>query len=402
MKSRLAIFIIASGWLFFIIYIIIEFIYPVKHLLIPQEVPNLIEYILVAIIPVVFTALGYLVNKKKRLLRAYKETEKKYRDLYQNTLDGYYYTGTDGAILEVNDRFLEMLGYQREDVVGKKRLKDIFSSPGETLQEFGQKYPRKNFECELLRKDGTRLPVVINTTAFYDEKGNYLKSMGIVRDISDVRKIKEKLNMSQTAFLNMLKDLDLSYKELKKLHDEVISSFISAIDAKSTWTKGHSERVTNYAVAIAKEMGLSEKEIETLRTAAILHDIGKLGTYDVILDKNDDLTDQEIELIKMHTIKGEEILRPISQLKDILPVIRSHHERIDGTGYPDGLKDTEIPFLSRIIAVADTFDSMTSDRPYRPRVSKEDAIRELKKFSGTQFDFEVVEAFSNMILKDEM
>lgn len=402
MKSKLAIFIIASGWLFLIIYIIIEFIHPIKHIPIPQEVSNLIEYILVAIIPVVFTIMGYLVNKNRKLLKGYNETERKYRDLYQNAMDGYYYTGADGIILEINDKLLKMLGYQREEIVGKKKLKDLFTSDGQTLQEFNQKSLIENYECELIKKDGTKLPVVINTTAFYDEKGNYLKNRGIVRDISDVRKKEEKLNMSQTAFLNMLKDLDFAYKELKKLHEGVISSFISALDAKSTWTKGHSERVTNYAIAIAKEMGLSEKEIETLRTAALLHDIGKLGTYDVILDKNDDLTDEEIELIKMHTIKGEEILRPISQLKDILPVIRSHHEKIDGTGYPDGLKDTEIPFLSRIIAVADTFDSMTSDRPYRPKVKREDAIKELKKFSGTQFDFEVVEAFSNLIMKEEI
>jgi len=119
----------------------------------------------------------------------------------------------------------------------------------------------------------------------------------------------------------------------------------------------------------------------------------------VILDKHEKLTDEEADLIKIHPVKGEEILKPISQLKDILPIIRSHHERIDGMGYPDGLKNGDIPFLSRIIAVADTFDSMTSDRPYRPKASKKDAISELKRYSGIQFDPEVVEAFSNTITK---
>lgn len=408
MKSKLAIFIILSGWLFSITYIIIEYIfletYTISHFFLPQDVPHLVLYILLVIIPVIFTLAGYSVNERKKLLDAYKESEEKYRDLYQNAPDGYHSIGPDGTILDVNDKWLRMLGYQREEVVGKMKLTELLTDDGlkifhNTFPEFKKKGFIENIEYDLMKKDGTRLPVVINATAFYDKDGNYLKSRSIVRDIAEIKKREEKLIVSQTAFFNMLKDLDLSYKELRKLYEGLISSFISALDAKSAWTKGHSERVTNYAIAIAKEMGLKDKDIDALRTAALLHDIGKLGTYDVILDKHEKLTEEEINLIKIHPEKGEEILKPISQLKDILPVIRSHHERMDGTGYPDGLKNGEIPFLARILAVADTFDSMTSDRPYRPKVSKEDAISELEKYSGTQFDPEVVEAFSNTITK---
>lgn len=408
MKSKLAIFIILSGWLFSITYIIIEYIfletYTISHFFLPQDVPHLVLYILLVIIPVIFTLAGYSVNERKKLLDAYKESEEKYRDLYQNAPDGYHSIGPDGTILDVNDKWLRMLGYQREEVVGKMKLTELLTDDGlkifhNTFPEFKKKGFIENIEYDLMKKDGTRLPVVINATAFYDKDGNYLKSRSIVRDIAEIKKREEKLIVSQSAFFNMLKDLDLSYKELRKLYEGLISSFISALDAKSAWTKGHSERVTNYAIAIAKEMGLKDKDIDALRTAALLHDIGKLGTYDVILDKHEKLTEEEINLIKIHPEKGEEILKPISQLKDILPVIRSHHERMDGTGYPDGLKNGEIPFLARILAVADTFDSMTSDRPYRPKVSKEDAISELEKYSGTQFDPEVVEAFSNTITK---
>jgi PAS domain S-box-containing protein/putative nucleotidyltransferase with HDIG domain len=407
-KSKLAIFIILSGWLFSIIYILIEYIfldtYSIGHFFMLQDIPHLVLHILLIIIPVIFTISGYFVNENKKLFDAYKESEEKYRDLYQNAPDGYYSIGPDGIILDVNDKWLRMLGYQREEITGKKKLTELLTDEGlkifqATLPEFKKKGFLENTEYDLIKKDGTRLPVVINATAFYDKDGNYLKSRNIVRDITEIKKREEKLIMSQSAFFNMLKDLDLSYKELKRLYEGLISSFISALDAKSAWTKGHSERVTNYAISIAKEMGLEDKDIETLRTAALLHDIGKLGTYDVILDKPEDLTDEEINLIKIHPVKGEEILKPISQLKDILPIIRSHHEKIDGTGYPDGLKNGDIPFLARIIAVADTFDSMTSDRPYRPKASKEAAISELKKYSGTQFDFEVVEAFSNTITK---
>jgi len=407
-KSKLAIFIILSGWLFSITYILIEYIFldtnTIAHFFLPQDIPHLVLHILLIIIPVIFTLSGYFVNESKKLFDAYKESEEKYRDLYQNAPDAYHSIGPDGMILDVNDKWLRMFGYQREEITGKKKLTELLTDEDlkifqATFPEFKKKGFIENIEYDLMKKDGTRLPVVINATAFYDKEGNYLKSRSIVRDITEIKKREEKLIMSQSAFFNMLKDLDLSYKELKRLYEGLISSFISALDAKSAWTKGHSERVTNYAISIAKEMGLEEKEIETLRTAALLHDIGKLGTYDVILDKPDDLTDEEINLIKIHPVKGEEILRPISQLKDILPIIRSHHEKIDGTGYPDGLKNGDIPLLARIIAVADTFDSMTSDRPYRPKASKEAAISELKKYSGTQFDFEVVEAFSNSITK---
>jgi putative nucleotidyltransferase with HDIG domain len=218
-------------------------------------------------------------------------------------------------------------------------------------------------------------------------------------NITEIENIEKKLIENRSAFFNMLRDLDFSYKELKKLYDGLILSFVNALDAKSPWTKGHSERVANYAIATAKEIGLKEKDIETLRTAALLHDIGKIGTYEVILDKPERLSIEELAIVKMHPVKGEEILSPISQLKDIFPIIRSHHERMDGEGYPDGLKGDEIPLLSRIIAAADSFDSMISERPYRLKLSIEDAVSEIKKCSGTQFDPQVVEAFSKAIKK---
>ena len=218
-------------------------------------------------------------------------------------------------------------------------------------------------------------------------------------NITEIENMGQKLVESRSAFFNMLRDLDYSYRELKNLYESLILSFVNALDAKSPWTKGHSERVTNYAVATAKEMGLKEKDVDTLRTAAILHDIGKIGTYEVILDKPQRLSREELALIKMHPVKGEEILKPIGQLKHILPIIRSHHERIDGEGYPDGLKGDEIPLLSGIISVADSFDSMMSERPYKQKLGIDDALSELKRCSGTQFDPQVVEAFSKAIVK---
>lgn len=189
----------------------------------------------------------------------------------------------------------------------------------------------------------------------------------------------------------------LAEKELRSLVDELIIAFANAIDAKSPWTRGHSERVTSYALSIAKEMGVGENECETLKIASLLHDIGKLGTYDVILDKAGPLTQEEWQLVKMHPEKGADILKPIKHLQEIIPIIKHHHERIDGKGYPDGLKDKEIPLLAKILCLADSFDAMTAERPYKLAHSRKDAISEIKHAKGTQFDSDVVNAFLSII-----
>lgn len=187
------------------------------------------------------------------------------------------------------------------------------------------------------------------------------------------------------------------YEELQQLLINTITSLASAIDAKSPWTKGHSERVTQYALQIGEEMGLKGEELERLKLSGLLHDVGKIGTYDILLDKPTKLTDEEFELVKKHPLKGAEILAPIKQLADVIPGVRYHHERYDGKGYPDGLKGEEIPLQARILCVADSFDSMTADRPYRPSPGKEYAISEFKRCLGTQFDPNIVEAFLKVL-----
>ena len=199
----------------------------------------------------------------------------------------------------------------------------------------------------------------------------------------------------------MLKDLDLSNKELREIFDGMIFAFADALDAKSPWTRGHSERVTSIAVSIANEMNLSEREIEILKTASILHDIGKIGTYDEILDKPGKLTDEEFTLVKQHPGKGADFLKHIKKMEDITVIIRHHHERLDGKGYPDGLKGKEIPLLARIVTVADSFDAMIAERPYRPPLSLDSALNELRTKSGTQFEPLAVEAFMRVISRSE-
>ena len=181
--------------------------------------------------------------------------------------------------------------------------------------------------------------------------------------------------------------------DLSALFLSTIKALSKAIDAKSTWTSGHSERVTHYAMLIGERMGLDAKDMKTLETAGLLHDIGKLGTYEEILNKPGALTPEEYAVMKQHPGKGAEILAPIKQLADVLGPIRHHHEYYDGAGYPDGLKGEAIPFLARILGVADTIDAMAADRPYRKGRGMDVIATELKRCSGTQLDPIVVDAF---------
>ncbi len=182
-------------------------------------------------------------------------------------------------------------------------------------------------------------------------------------------------------------------QQLRLLRDDLIIAFANALDAKSSWTQGHSQRVTTYALMIAEKLHVNEEDRETLRIASLLHDVGKIGTYDLILDKPGPLTEEELRLVKLHPAKGEEILKPIKQLQHVLPIIKYHHERVDGTGYPDGLTGNEIPLLAKILSLADSFDSMIANRPYQPGMSKTDAFGEIKKKMETQFDPAVAKAF---------
>jgi putative nucleotidyltransferase with HDIG domain len=217
---------------------------------------------------------------------------------------------------------------------------------------------------------------------------DYQEIISIFSEAINELKNKEQVFLKgKNAFLNMLEDVNEAFQELETLFLGLVRTMVSALDAKSPWTKGHSERVAAYAKRIAE-------------TAGLLHDIGKIGTYDYLLDKPEKLTDDEYELVKKHPAQGARILDGIKQLHDIIPFIKYHHERLDRKGYPDGLSGNKIPFGARILHVADSFDSMSKDRPYRPAPGIDYAISEFNKYSGTQFDSEVVKAFFTVLEKD--
>ncbi len=209
--------------------------------------------------------------------------------------------------------------------------------------------------------------------------------------------------LAQT-FNHMTEDLERFVAELKRAAEENRALFLGsiqmlagAVDEKDPYTRGHSDRVTRYCVLIAEEMGLSEEEVEIVRISAQLHDVGKIGIEDRILKKPGALTPDEYEIMKTHTVRGANILRPIPQLKSMIPGIELHHEALDGRGYPFGLKGDEIPIAARIISVADTFDAMTTNRPYQAGRDSDYALRIISSLVNTKFDARVVASLTAAI-----
>lgn len=181
-----------------------------------------------------------------------------------------------------------------------------------------------------------------------------------------------------------------------------LETLITVINAKDKYTRGHSERVAELVMALAREIGLSEEETRVLGYAGFLHDIGKIEIDRRVLNKEGPLTDEEWNTIKQHPLYGATIVEPLPRLKDLVPVIRHHHERFDGRGYPDGLKGFAIPLGARIMALADSYDAMRSNRPYRQAMTVEEALAEVKRCAGTQFDPGLVGPFIKVVREQEM
>ena len=201
-------------------------------------------------------------------------------------------------------------------------------------------------------------------------------------------------NVMTDQIEKFISDLQKSAEENRQLFIGTVKSLAAAIDGKDPYTRGHSERVSRFSVAIAQRLGLDDDEVEKIRISALLHDVGKIGIDDKILKKPAALTDEEFEVMRKHPQKGYKIMSQIPAMKEFLPGMYMHHEMVDGKGYPQGLKGEEIPLMGKIVAVADTFDAMTTDRPYQKAMKFEDAVERIESFVNTRYDAEVVGAFT--------
>jgi putative nucleotidyltransferase with HDIG domain len=191
--------------------------------------------------------------------------------------------------------------------------------------------------------------------------------------------------------------LNLEHTKTREAFLGIISSLAKALEARDPYTEGHSQRVTNYALIMADKLGWGDELKEKLNSAALLHDLGKIGIPDSILHKKGALTDEEYDFIKKHEVISIKILEPLKEIKEVLPWILYHHERWDGTGYPHGLGGNSIPLGAQIIALADTFDAITTGRDYKKSLSVEEALNEIIKFKGVQFNPQLVDVFVEAI-----
>lgn len=202
---------------------------------------------------------------------------------------------------------------------------------------------------------------------------------------------------SQIAFVIQNAEL---FNNLEKAYLDTLSALTNAIDAKDSYTRGHSDRVTELSVKLAIEAGLPDTDVEKIRLGGMLHDIGKIGIPELVLNKPGRLDNDEFTIMKSHPTLGVSILGSVEFLQNVVPIIKHHHERYDGKGYPDGLKGNDIPYLARIVSIVDTFDAMTTNRPYRKALTTEESLHEIERCKGTQFDPDLADLFIKMARRD--
>jgi len=210
-------------------------------------------------------------------------------------------------------------------------------------------------------------------------------------------------------WLNSLRSLENSFfdKQVESSRNyatltDLIRMFAKAVDERTNYLRGHSDRVAVYAADIARELGIASDEVERIRLAALLHDIGTLGIEDSIVRKEAPLTPEEFEIVKAHTVKGASILRPIEALADLIPGVELHHESLDGQGYPYGLRGDQIPMMARVIAVADSFDAMTTARPYQAAMDAEYVLEVLNRLAGKRYDPAAVNALISLVRRGKI
>ena len=232
-------------------------------------------------------------------------------------------------------------------------------------------------------------------------RGNYQQKVEL-KTHNEIGDLADNFNVMSSAIEQSIDKLKKSAHENHLLFINSIRMLAAAIDAKDPYTRGHSERVARYSIAIGKNLSLNERDMRNLRISALLHDVGKIGIDDRILRKPGALSDDEFEVMKGHPVKGAVIMSGVAQLTDCIPGMKYHHEKWSGGGYPDGLEGENIPMQARIVAIADTFDAMTTNRPYQKAMELGYVVEKIKSFAGTRFDPRVIDAFVQAVKRGDI
>jgi len=308
-----------------------------------------------------------------------EESEKRFRTLFEESKDAIYIRDSEGNYVDLNRSMLELFGYERGDMAdltvnGLFADRDDIASFEHTLREVGFV---KNLEVNMQRKDGTGLICVLTENALR-ENGAITGYQGVIRDITDRKRSEEEIRRG--------------YEKLRKTIDGIVQAMSLTVEARDPYTAGHQRRVAELAAAIADEMGLDEQQIEGIRMAGVIHDLGKIYVPSEILSKPGKITDAEFNIIKMHPLVGYDILKTIDFPWPIAQIVHQHHERMDGSGYPQGLTGDDILIEARIMAVADVVEAMASHRPYRPALGIDVALDEIRKNRGRYYDPDAADA----------
>ncbi|MBC7194401.1 MAG: PAS domain S-box protein [Caldisericia bacterium] len=333
------------------------------------------------------------ITEKKKLQEALIESEQRFRLFFEKNPLGVAIVDKNDNYIATNSVYRNLLGYSEEELLNLKWKDITYPEDYEKQKELYNKLINKEIdsfmiEKRYIRKDGSIFWGLLFASAVFDSKGEFLYSFGILRDITDERRLREELEESR--------------KKLSRSLDNVLNLITKIIEMKDPFTLGHQGKVAYIARKIAEKMKLPQDRIEAIRIAAMLHDIGKLTVPTEVLNKGGKLSDNEYSLVKEHCKNGYEILKSVDFLYPIADIVLQHHERLDGSGYPFGLKNGEILLEARIIAVCDVFEAMISHRPYRPAMKIEDALKELKENKGILYEPEVVDVLEKLIINNEI
>jgi PAS domain S-box-containing protein/putative nucleotidyltransferase with HDIG domain len=322
------------------------------------------------------------ITDRKLLEEALKKHETKYRELFECANDAIFLLDSEGKHTLVNKKAADMLGYPIEELIGLP-YKDIiapseYKNAQNKIKSILEEEPSSLHERTFCKKDGTEFPVEINLSTIQDAEGKPLYVQRIVRDITERKRAENELR--QTA------------NKLRQALGSIIQALASTVERRDPYTAGHQSRTADLARAIAIEMALAEDHIEGVYMAGVIHDIGKISIPAEILSKPSKLNELEFSLVKDHAKIGFEILREIEFPWPIAQIVFQHHERINGSGYPQGLAGEDILLEARILGVADVVEAMASHRPYRPAHGLEKALEEILINKGILYDPEVADA----------
>jgi len=318
--------------------------------------------------------------EKRELGRAFQESEKRYRALFEGSRDAIFITSEGNDFIEVNQASLDLLGYARAELM-KLRPGEIFQTPGDFRKidrEIRDRGYIKDCEVAFLRSDGKGVTCLISSTERLASDGSIREYQTIVKDITRQKHDQQKL--------------ENTLEMLRKNLNGVIKLVARVVEKRDPYTAGHQRRVTDLARTIAQEMNLSGTQVDAIRIAGSIHDIGKILIPSEILNKPGNLSAIEMSLLKAHSRIGYDTLKEIEWPYPVPEIVLQHHERMDGSGYPQGLVGHDILIEARILAVADVVESMNSHRPYRPALGVQAALEEISRGEGSLYDADVVGA----------